>query len=110
MVNLVQELGAWAWDRTVTTQGRRTSFADSMLREGPAQRATTNSKGGYRWIRRRARTPKVVVTSLCIPTFSGDVTHHGLEDNRALLADRVQEDMIHWLTHWRLGCGSRFVL
>jgi hypothetical protein len=40
--------------------------------------------------------PKVVVTSLYIPTLSGDVTHHQLEDNRTLLADRVQEDMIHW--------------
>jgi hypothetical protein len=49
---------------------------------------------------------EVIVTSLSIPTFSENVTHH--QNNRALLADRVQEYLRHWLTRRRFD--SRLVI
>jgi hypothetical protein len=41
-----------------------------------------------------------------IPAFSGDVTHY--QNNCALLPDRVQEDLRHWLTRRR--CDRRSVI
>ena len=49
---------------------------------------------------------EVIITSFSIPTFSEDVAHH--QDNRALLTDRAQEYLRHWLTRRRFD--SRFVI
>jgi hypothetical protein len=52
--------------------------------------------------------PKAIATtsSLYIPVFSGDVTHH--QNNCALLLDRVQEDLCYRLTRQR--CDRRPVI
>jgi hypothetical protein len=50
--------------------------------------------------------PKANVSFSPIPAFSGDVIHH--QNNCALLSDRVQEDLRHWLSRRR--CDRRLVI
>ena len=115
MVHFVQELGAW--DRTVAAKG----VHHPRIRcygKCPAKRTAAKQKREYK-INMKV-SPAVpakkhrpddnhlsgVVIALSILIFAKVVTHH--QYNRTLLADRIQENLGHWLTRRR--CDRRLVI